>query len=208
MGYIPTGRLLPFCSYCGRPPKGPWLERSHRVCRRCKLGIVLHTPADASRLVDQPFLIVDRVLTVQAVSRAAQAALRVNEADAVGVPLDEFIVAGGAERRDADLSTLATLAIEQALGSARVDVCTVEDPELRFTARVSVCGPPAAALLTLTAVAGDDPARPLDGEQRDAQTNRVRAPAAASAAGYEGARAEHLRRRARARATSGAQSTP
>jgi hypothetical protein len=203
MGYTtPTSRSTPFCSYCGHPPKGPWLERSHRVCRRCKLGIVLQTPSDPTCLSDQPFLIVDRALTVQAVSRSAQAALRVSEPEAVGVPLDEFLISGDVGDPAADLSAMAALAIEQAQPSSRFDVRTVEDPELCFDARVNACGPPAAALLTLTVLNTDGPTgSPGVGEARDRGAGRQRARVGAATASADGARGERRpRRRWRSRA--------
>jgi hypothetical protein len=33
-----------FCSHCGHRPGGVWRERCHRVCRRCRAGVVLRAP--------------------------------------------------------------------------------------------------------------------------------------------------------------------
>jgi hypothetical protein len=126
-----------FCSYCGRPPKGKWAGREHRVCRTCELGIVLRSDADllSLGLSWRPFLIVDRELTVQAVSRLGEEALNVDEVDVIGCRLDEVMIEG--EQRDDDSFELRA----------------VSDPESRFIAQVHTCGSPRAALVVLEHVA-------------------------------------------------------
>jgi hypothetical protein len=61
-----------FSSYCGYPPMGRWRDCAHRVCMRCQMGVVLRAPEGAEPRHDDPFLIVDRELAVQAVSRNAE----------------------------------------------------------------------------------------------------------------------------------------
>ena len=70
-----------FCSYCGYPPTGPWRSRAHRVCMRCHRGMVLRAPPNAQPRFDEPFLIVDERLIVQAIPRRAERSLMVNEPD-------------------------------------------------------------------------------------------------------------------------------
>jgi hypothetical protein len=82
-----------FCSYCGCPPMGPWRVRAHRVCMRCQMGVVLKAPAGTEPRYDDPFVIVDRKLAVQAVSRRAEAALSVEEPAGLDAPLEEFLTA-------------------------------------------------------------------------------------------------------------------
>ena len=81
-----------FCSYCGYPPMGPWRLRAHRVCMRCQMGMVLRAPPNAQPRFDEPFLIVDERLIVQAISHRAERLLMVNEPDGFGVSLEEFLV--------------------------------------------------------------------------------------------------------------------
>src|SRR5690242_12276604 len=81
-----------FCSYCGYPPMGPWRSRLHRVCMRCQMGMVLRAPPDAQPRFEEPLLMVDDRLIVQAISRRAELVLWVNEPDGFGVPLEDFLV--------------------------------------------------------------------------------------------------------------------
>ena len=81
-----------FCSYCGYPPMGPWRVRAHRVCMRCQVGVVLKAPVGAEPHHDDPFVIVNRQLAVQAVSRHAEMALSVEEPAGLDAPLEEFLI--------------------------------------------------------------------------------------------------------------------
>jgi hypothetical protein len=81
-----------FCSYCGYPPMGLWRIRAQPVCMRCQMGVALHAPAGAEPRHDAPFLILDRQLTVQAVSRRAEIVLSVDEPAGVGIPLEELVI--------------------------------------------------------------------------------------------------------------------
>jgi hypothetical protein len=146
-----------FCSYCGRPPKGVWAQREHRVCRRCQLGIVLSTDGDSLLLAlgRRPFMIVDNTFTVQAFSRLAEAALRMEESDVVGFRLDEILIAG-ADHDDLDLEReLGPEEGREVPVGSTFSMRTVRDPESRFTAMVATCGPPEASLLVLEQVLAD-----------------------------------------------------
>lgn len=148
-----------FCSYCGRPPKGVWAEREHRVCRRCQLGIVLSTDGDPLMLGlgRRPFMIVDNTFTVQAFSRLAEAALKLEESEVVGFRLDEILIAGVAYG-DLDLEReLGPRESREVPAGSTFEMRTVRDPESRFDAMVATCGPPEATLLVLEQVfAGSD----------------------------------------------------
>jgi hypothetical protein len=140
-----------FCSHCGRPPRGKWAEREHRVCRRCGFGIVLHTDADllGLDLATQPFLIVDHRFTVQAISLLAEAALALTEADSVGSQLDELLVTEE-PRQDLGLKLfLAHEGIRERRSARSFALRAPSEAEPRFTGRVHTCGPPTAALLVL-----------------------------------------------------------
>lgn len=139
----------PFCSYCGYPPPGPWRRRAHRVCRRCQMGVVLRAPPNEQPRCDDPFVIVDQELTVQAVSQQAEVALRVEEPTGVGVPLEELLVY---ENGDSDGFGLSSMVQEAIAGHSMLEIRglrAVGDPERRLVARVVSCGPPTAALLIL-----------------------------------------------------------
>lgn len=140
-----------FCSYCGYPPMGPWRLRAHRVCMRCQMGMVLRAPPNAQPRFDEPFLIVDERLIVQAISHRAERLLMVNEPDGFGVSLEEFLVSTNG---DADGLTLALMAERAIAGDATrgsLELRTVRDPAICHVGRVVGCGPPPAALLILGA---------------------------------------------------------
>jgi hypothetical protein len=125
--------------------------RAHRVCMRCQMGMVLRAPPNAQPRFDEPFLIVDERLIVQAISHRAERLLMVNEPDGFGVPLEEFLVSTNG---DADGLTLALMAERAIAGDATrgsLELRTVRDPAICHVGRVVGCGPPPAALLILGA---------------------------------------------------------
>ena len=142
-----------FCSYCGYPPMGPWRVRAHRVCMRCQMGVVLKAPAGAEPRYDDPFVIVDRKLAVQAVSRRAEAALSVKEPAGLGAPLEEFLICNDGDHDRGELAALVELAFAGAEPSNRLELRAVAKPETRLQGRITSCGPPLGALLVLTPLA-------------------------------------------------------
>jgi hypothetical protein len=139
-----------FCSYCGYPPPGRSRTRTHLVCVRCQLGSVLQTIPGAEPHFDEPFVIVDEELTIRSVSLQAEAVLLVSEPQSFGAPLESFLISEYAED---ELAARVALAVAGTPAPAALELRTAGEPEVRFRARVSSCGPPAAALLVLTPVA-------------------------------------------------------
>lgn len=137
-----------FCSYCGYPPMGRWRTPAHRVCMRCQLGVILRAPAGAEPRYDAPFLIIDRQLAVQAVSRNAEVVLSVDEPTGVGMPLRELLICD-----DGEVALLVELAMSGAEQSDGLELRTVANPEIRLRGRFTCCGPPPAALLVLSPLA-------------------------------------------------------
>src|SRR5438309_1706702 len=93
-----TRRAAPtrhFCSYCGYPPPRTPRRSISRVCTKCHLGVMLRAPANAAPRPSSLFLIFDKNLVVQGVSRGAEAVLLVDEPDGVNVPLGEFLMPAG-----------------------------------------------------------------------------------------------------------------
>ena len=142
-----------FCSYCGYPPMGPWRVRAHRVCMRCQMGVVLRAPAGAQPRYDDPFVIVDRQLAVQAVSRHAEVALSVEEPAGLDAALEEFLICDAGDHDRGELAALVELVFAGAEPSNRLELRTVANPEIRLQGRVTSCGPPPGALLILTPLA-------------------------------------------------------
>lgn len=142
-----------FCSYCGYPPMGPWRVRAHRVCMRCQMGVVLRAPVGAQPRYDDPFVIVDRQLAVQAVSRHAEVALSVEEQAGLDAPLEEFVICDNGDHDRGELAALVELVFAGAEPSNTLELRAVAKPEIRLRGRVTSCGPPPGALLILTPVA-------------------------------------------------------
>jgi hypothetical protein len=141
-----------FCSYCGRPPVDGSPERANRVCPRCKLGMVLATPAGAPPSHTDAFMIVDRDLIVRGLSRRAEVLLAVNEPAAVHTPLDALLVCDDGDADGAELSRLIGLSLAHTPTSNTVSLRSVADPLVRFRARVTCCGPPPAVVLILAPI--------------------------------------------------------
>ena len=142
-----------FCSYCGYPPMGPWRVRAHRVCMRCQMGVVLQAPAGAGPRYDDPFVIVNRQLALQAVSRHAEMALSIEEPAGLDAPLEAFLICNNGGHDRGELAALVELAFAGAEPSNRLELRTVANPEIRLQGRVTSCGPPRGALLILTPLA-------------------------------------------------------
>lgn len=132
---------------------GPWRVRAHRVCMRCPMGVVLRPPAGAQPRYNDPFVIVDRQLAVQAVSRHAEVALSVEEPAGLDAPLEELLICDNGEHDRGELAALVELVFAGAEPSNRLELRTVANPEILLEGRVTSCGPPPGALLILTPVA-------------------------------------------------------
>jgi hypothetical protein len=145
------------------------------------LGFVLCAPAEAIPRHDDPFVIVDENLVVQAVSRHAETVLLVDEPAGFSARLDELLISDNGDLEGVELARLVHAAVEGASPSETVELRTVGDPVVRFRARVSSCGPPLAALLVLApALPG---ARPLHTPRRPrAAIGRIASDATDSAA--------------------------
>jgi len=146
---VPTGPEVRFCGHCGQAPREP---ASHtRVCDSCHLGMVLTASAELAPRGDEPFLIVDRALSVCALSRSAERLLSVEEPDAVNRILTDFLVPADAERAAQD--NLMSMIVGAAGGSTPVTT-TVVRPAGEFgvflEARIGMVGPPPAAMVVLS----------------------------------------------------------
>lgn len=138
-----------FCSYRGYPPMGRWRLLAHRVCMRCEIGTVLRAQPGLQPRFYEPFVIVDARLRLRAVSNHAAVMLRVDEPAVIDVPLAEFLVCR-TDQDQIDLAGLVGHAVGRSRPATRVQLRTVGDPATEVVARVAACGPPPAAVLTLT----------------------------------------------------------
>jgi hypothetical protein len=138
-----------FCGHCAESPAAP----EGRVCPSCGLGLIHRTRADAVPKPDQPFLIIDSTLSIQAMSRAAEELLEINEGDAVNRLVTNVLLPADVEDDDRPRSHGLAGAITNAGSSdgpaTQVFVRPATTFGVRLRARISACGPPTAALLTL-----------------------------------------------------------
>lgn len=111
--------------------------------------VLYATPGMHPRL-HEPFVIVDDRLRLQAVSRQAEIVLMVDEPEAVDAALHEFLVPKSGDQDHIQLAGLVADAIAGSPQPVAVELNTVGDPEIGFVVHVAGCGPPPAALLTLT----------------------------------------------------------
>ncbi|HTU88308.1 MAG TPA: hypothetical protein VMF57_22195 [Solirubrobacteraceae bacterium] len=139
-----------FCSHCGtRPPVRDELPSS-RVCGACGLGLILESPADAAPKAGDAFLVLDRSLSVCAVSEAAERLLATCEPDAVNRHVTDLLMPADAEAEGGENLPLAVMwAARGDGGMRRTRVRPANTFGIRLTARIASCGPPRAALVVL-----------------------------------------------------------
>lgn len=141
-----------FCSRCGEPAEAPpRAERTPtvtRVCRICGMGLLLSCLREALPGAGAAFVIATVELRVSAVSESAELVLG-EESRLLGTPLTELLVSPLGETH------LARAAGRAALRSREPVVLPVRGVSDRarsagmLAARVSTCGPPRAALVTV-----------------------------------------------------------
>jgi PAS domain-containing protein len=110
---------------------------------------MLETRADAVPSQRDAFLVIDNALLVQAMSRRAQQMLAVTEEEAVNRPVSELLVTADAEAQGNKLAAAIAAAAEGSGEGVSTFVRPWNTFGVRMRARISPCGPPRAALLTL-----------------------------------------------------------
>ena len=110
-------------------------------------------PRGQSRTHDDPFLIVDRELAVQAVSRNAELVLSVDEPASLGVPVEEFLISCNGDRARGELAQLVEAAFAGVQPSSTLELLSAANSEIRLQVRVTSCGAPPGALLVLNPLA-------------------------------------------------------
>jgi hypothetical protein len=144
------GPTIWFCGHCGARPSaaGPPATDA-RVCESCGLGLLLEAAAHAAPTAGAAFLVLDRSLSVCAVSRGAEELLATNETDAVNRHVTELLVPADSEaQRGATLAAAVSAATRGADEARSVFVRPANLFGVRMRARIVPCGPPQAALLS------------------------------------------------------------
>jgi hypothetical protein len=121
------------------------------VCGSCGLGLLLEVREDAIPTDRDAFLVVDRTLLVQAMSKHAEALLGMTEELAIDKPVAELLVPADAETqgRTGFAAAVAQAAEGQDPETARSFVRPWNTFGVRMRARIATCGPPRAALVVL-----------------------------------------------------------
>jgi hypothetical protein len=143
-----SGPTIWFCGHCGtRPSAGPPATDA-RVCESCGLGLLLETEAQVAPDAGGAFLVLDRSLSVCAVSRGAERLLATTETDAVNHHVTELLVSADSEGQSgANLAAAVSAAACGADEACSVFVRPANLFGVRMRAEIVSCGPPQAALL-------------------------------------------------------------
>jgi lipopolysaccharide/colanic/teichoic acid biosynthesis glycosyltransferase len=139
-----------FCGYCGvAPADGAAPIPTMRVCDDCGHGLLLEACSVAAPRADEPFLVVDSRLRVQAVSRSAEKFLAVREEVVADLPVADLLVSADADAQP-EQCLASLLARAATAGEVDLETAFVRPRDtfgVRLPARISVCGPPRAALI-------------------------------------------------------------
>jgi hypothetical protein len=149
-GYAEPRPHVLFCGHCGHAAGTERPGPSSRVCERCGLGLLIGAPPELAPGPEDPFLLVDSVLSVCGMSVLAEELLEVSETEAVNHHVNEFLVPADAEASGP--GDLVNLLIHAARGAGEVHEVVLRPTAefgIRHWARIGPCGPPQAALLVL-----------------------------------------------------------
>jgi PAS domain-containing protein len=114
------------------------------------MGLVLQASADLAPAPQDPFMVIDRSLSICALSREGERLLGVSETQAINRHVAEFLVPADAEARgQEDLVTVILTATGGDDGPRHVVVRPTGEFGVRLWVRVGHCGPPSAALLVM-----------------------------------------------------------
>lgn len=141
-----------FCSRCGEPAEEPPLEEETisrtRVCQLCGMGMLLSCAREALPGAAAAFLIATVEATVSAVSEAAEPVFGAEQA-VLGMPVADLLTSPMGDDR------LLRTVIQAAMRAREPSVMPVRgltahaDALGMMAARISTCGRPRAALITV-----------------------------------------------------------
>jgi hypothetical protein len=142
-----------FCSRCGEPAieppadsERPLLEQ--RVCGVCGMGILLRCNPDALPGAGSAFLITNHSLEIAAVSEAAEVIFAPEE-KLIGTKLMDLLTSTIGDRRLAKTVSRAALRVHDAVTVPTRLIGEKADAVGTMACRISTCGPPRAALVTV-----------------------------------------------------------
>jgi hypothetical protein len=143
-----------FCSRCGEPavdpPAGePPPAYEQRVCDVCGMGVLLRCSVDALPGANASFMIVTRKLEIAALSETAEAIFGPEEKLIGKALLPELITSTIGDRKLARAVSQAALRVHEPLTLPARLADDRADSVGTMACRISTCGPPRAALLSL-----------------------------------------------------------
>jgi hypothetical protein len=120
------------------------------VCGSCGLGLLIEAAEDVAPHAGDAFLVLDRALSVCAVSRGAERLLATCEPDVVNRHISDLLMPADAEEDGGDSLSVAVAWAARGDGATRTTIVRPANTfGIRLTARIAPCGPPRAALLVL-----------------------------------------------------------
>jgi hypothetical protein len=143
--------LRSFCGHCGASPaEGAAAQAGSRVCGRCGMGLMLETVADLAPTPADAFMVIDTRMSVSALSRRCERLLAIDEPEAVGRHLNEFLAPADTDVPEAQ-SFYAQVLLAATGGAEPMTVAVRPSAEfgIRYWARLGPCNPAGAALLLL-----------------------------------------------------------
>src|ERR1700733_3617671 len=138
--FEPAAPSVPFCSHCGTRPFAPAAssrrstaratdrEPASRVCGACGLGLILEAAEDIAPHAGDAFLVLDRVLSVCAVSRCADRLLATCEPDAVNRHVTHLLMPADAEEGGGDSLSVAVAWAARGDGGIRTTTVRPANP--------------------------------------------------------------------------------
>jgi len=143
-----------FCSRCGEPAVDPPATEpppayEQRVCGVCGMGVLLRCCADALPGAKTPFVVVTRTLEIAALSEAAEAIFGPEEKLIGKALLPDLITSTVGDRKLARAVSQAALRVHDPLTLPARLADDRADTVGTMACRISTCGPPRAALLSL-----------------------------------------------------------
>ena len=145
----PPAEPVAFCGYCGTRPAGD-AARESRVCERCRLGLILTAAAGLAPGEGEPFVVVDELMRIRAVSRRAERLLGVTETEAVHHHLGDFLLpVEGSSDALGRLTSAIAVASRLDAPAQRAVLRPREAFGVRYGVRIGGCAPGPAAVVVL-----------------------------------------------------------
>ena len=149
----PASPSVQFCSHCGTRSSTSGKSANaavSRVCGDCGLGLLIEASEDVAPRTGDAFLVLDRALSVCAVSRGAERLLTTREPDVVNRHVTDLLMPADAEEWTGESLSVAVAWAARGDGATRTAVVRPANTfGIRLTARIAPCGPPRAALVVL-----------------------------------------------------------